>query len=84
LNIFVDLDFLKEVGVFLFDQHVYRLTGASPEQTLVGGNCIARETRGAIARWNLKEVSGKLCPDVQKPNIKAVCEGKAAKSVEAR
>ena len=28
----------ESVGIsFLFDQHVYRLTGASPEQTLVVG-----------------------------------------------
>jgi hypothetical protein len=30
-------DSLNRLMGFLFDQHVYRLTGASPEQTLVVG-----------------------------------------------
>ena len=43
---------------FRFAQHERILTGASPQATLIAGR-LQPKARVSIARWNLKEASGK-------------------------
>ena len=43
---------------FLYAQHEYQLTGASPERALIAG-IVQPKARVSIARWNLKEAGGK-------------------------